>query len=152
MICKAFAEGASAFLFYFYKEGKKGELFSLVKSSPSASLCSLSQLRFGRCWANVRWTFSTPKTLLAFEKARQNFEGKTSFFRWWYGFSGEGERSWTLTKATIIWKGLSETLRRKSWALHRPTSFLKKAWPKTLFFANGSFFTNGKQKVKALIM
>lgn len=109
MICKAVAEGASAF--YFYKVGK-GELFLLVKSSPSRqSLLPLQK----HAWSRKSKTVGLcPTSPLAFSKARQNFKGKTSFFQWRYGLSGEGGRSWTLSIPASIWKGLSETLRGRT--------------------------------------
>lgn len=109
MICKAVAEGASAF--YFYKVGK-GELFLLVKSSPSRqSLLPLQK----HAWSRKSKTVGLcPTCPLAFSKARQNFKGKTSFFQWRYGLSGEGGRSWTLSIPASIWKGLSETLRGRT--------------------------------------
>ena len=109
MICKAVAEGASAF--YFYKVGK-GELFLLVKSSPSRqSLLPLQK----HAWSRKSKTVGLcPTCPLAFSKARQNFKGKTSFFQWRYEFSGEGGRSWTLSIPASIWKGLSETLKGRT--------------------------------------
>jgi hypothetical protein len=76
VICKAVAEGASAF--YFYKVGK-GELFLLVKSSPSRqSLLPLQK----HAWSRKSKTVGLcPTCPLAFSKARQNFKGKTSFFQ-----------------------------------------------------------------------
>jgi len=55
VICKAVAEGASAF--YFYKVGK-GELFSLVKSSPVATLLPLKNT----LEAERHWGFASNST------------------------------------------------------------------------------------------
>ena len=127
MICKAVAEGASAF--YFYKVGKGELFFTCRKVPPAGKACCLSfasvvarRTSTGRsatlqkhAWSRKSKTVGLcPTCPLAFSKARQNFKGKTSFFQWRYGLSGEGGRSWTLSIPASIWKGLSETLRGRT--------------------------------------